>query len=52
MNLEDHLGDIITKSRKANDVSAARAASAAGISESELAALEETGKFSGKINFT
>jgi hydroxyacylglutathione hydrolase len=52
MNLEDHLGDIIGKSRKANNVSAAAAAKAAGISESELTALEESGKFSGKINFT
>jgi hydroxyacylglutathione hydrolase len=52
MNLEDHLGDIIGKARKANNVSTASAASAAGISESELASLEETGKFSGKINFT
>ena len=52
MNLEDHLGDIIGKSRKANNVSATTAAKAAGIPESELAALEESGKFSGKINFT
>ena len=51
MNLEDHPGDIISKSRKANNVSAAVAAKAAEISESELAALEETGKTSGKINF-
>jgi hydroxyacylglutathione hydrolase len=51
MNLEDHLGDIIGKSRKANNVSAAAAAKAAGISENELTALEESGKFSGKINF-
>jgi hydroxyacylglutathione hydrolase len=52
MNLEDHLGDIIGKARKANNVSAVAAAKAAEISESELAALEESGKFPGKINFT
>src|SRR5271156_4381595 len=51
MNLEDHLGDIIGKARKMNNVSTATAASAAGISESELSALEETGKTSAKINF-
>ena len=51
MNLEDHLGDIIGKSRKANNVSVAAAAKTAGISESELTVLEESGKTSGKINF-
>ena len=51
MNLEDHLGDIIRKARNMNNVSTAAAAKAAGISESELAALEETGKAPGKINF-
>jgi len=52
MNLEDHPGDIIRKARKMSDVSTAAAANAAGISESELSALEESGKLSGKINFT
>ena len=51
MNLEDHLGDIIGKARAMNTVSTAAAANAAGISEGDLSALEETGKFSGKINF-
>ena len=51
MNLEDHLGDIIGKARKMTGVSTSAAATAAGISESELSAPEETGKFSGKINF-
>jgi hypothetical protein len=51
MNLEDHLGDIIGKARKMSNISVVSAASAAGISETELAALEETGKCSGKINF-
>ncbi len=44
VNLEDHLGDIIRKARAMNNVSAAVAASAAGISEVELAALEESGQ--------
>jgi len=51
MNLEDHLGDIIRKARNMSNTSTASAATAAGISESELSALEETGKFGGKINF-
>lgn len=52
MQLEDHLGDIIRKARAMSDVSAAVAAVAAGISETELAALEETGNVAGrKINF-
>ncbi len=52
MNLEDHLGDIIGKARKMSNALAATAANAADISESELSALEENGKFSGKINFS
>ncbi|HEY5297639.1 MAG TPA: MBL fold metallo-hydrolase [Verrucomicrobiae bacterium] len=51
MNLEDHLGDIIGKARKMNSITATTAAPAAEISEHELSALEESGKFSGKINF-
>jgi hydroxyacylglutathione hydrolase len=51
MNLEDHLGDIISKARAMNNVSSAAAASAAGISESELSSLEESGKNSAKMNF-
>ena len=51
MNLEDHPGDIIRKARTMSSVTTAAAAMAAGISEGELAALEENGKFSGKINF-
>lgn len=43
MNLEDHLGDILRKARAMNDVSAAAAAAAAGLSETELSALEESG---------
>jgi glyoxylase-like metal-dependent hydrolase (beta-lactamase superfamily II) len=51
MNLEDHLGDIIRKARAMNKISAAAAAAAAGVSEGELAALEETGQLAKKINF-
>ncbi|HTX22367.1 MAG TPA: MBL fold metallo-hydrolase [Candidatus Aquilonibacter sp.] len=51
MNLEDHLGDIVRKARAMNGISAAAAAKAAGISEGELSALEETGNVTGKINF-
>ena len=43
MNLEDHLGDIVRKARKCMNVTPAAAAAAAGLSETELAALEETG---------
>ena len=52
MNLEDHLGDIISKARAMNNVSTATAANAAGISEGELATLEETGALAKKINVT
>jgi hydroxyacylglutathione hydrolase len=52
MNLEDHIGDIIRKARTMNNVSTAAAANAAGISENELSALEESGKVSAKINFS
>ena len=51
MNLEDHLGDILRKAATMNNVPAAKAASAAGLSESELAALQETGQCAKKINF-
>jgi glyoxylase-like metal-dependent hydrolase (beta-lactamase superfamily II) len=51
MQLEDHLGDLIAKARDMSGVSASAAASAAGISESELAALENSGQLRAKINF-
>ena len=51
MNLEDHLGDIIRKARAMSNVSTAAAAGAAGVSETELSALEESGKAAAKINF-
>ncbi|HTV42024.1 MAG TPA: MBL fold metallo-hydrolase [Candidatus Sulfotelmatobacter sp.] len=48
VNLEDHLGDIIRKARAMNNVSAAAASKAAGISESELSELEKTGNAAGR----
>jgi hydroxyacylglutathione hydrolase len=47
MNLEDHLGDILRKARQAGNISSADAAKAAGISEKDLAALEDTGSMVG-----
>jgi glyoxylase-like metal-dependent hydrolase (beta-lactamase superfamily II) len=43
VTLEDHLGDIIRKARAMSGISTAAASKAAGISEAELSALEETG---------
>ncbi len=51
MQLEDHLGDIIRKARAMSGVTATVAATAAGLSESELSALEESGLCSRPINF-
>jgi hydroxyacylglutathione hydrolase len=51
MNLEDHPGDIIRKARVMSNVSEVAAAAAAGISETELSALEESGRPAKKINF-
>ncbi len=51
MNLEDHLGDIIRKARGMTDISAAVAARAAGLTEAELATLEDSGAFSKRPNF-
>lgn len=51
MNLEDHLGDIIRKARAMSNVSSAAAARAAGLTEAELSALEDSGKFSKRPNF-
>ncbi|MFM8471452.1 MAG: MBL fold metallo-hydrolase [Limisphaerales bacterium] len=44
MNLEDHIGDVIRKSRAMLGISAADAAKAASLNADELAALEDTGK--------
>src|ERR1051325_7207981 len=51
MNLEDHLGDIIRKARGMSNVSAEAAAQAAGLTEAELASLEESGQIAKKSNF-
>ena len=51
VNLEDHLGDIIRKARAMSNVSTAAAAKAAGISEAELSALEETGQTGKRPDF-
>ncbi|MGO8928556.1 MAG: MBL fold metallo-hydrolase [Limisphaerales bacterium] len=50
MNLEDHVGDIIRKARMMSNVSAGVAARAAGLTEPELAALEESGQTTKKPN--
>jgi glyoxylase-like metal-dependent hydrolase (beta-lactamase superfamily II) len=50
MNLEDHLGDIVRKARAMSGASAAAAAEAAGLSEPELAELEESGRAPKKAN--
>ena len=44
MHLEDHVGDIIRKARAMSNVSAAAAATVAGLTEAELAGWEESGK--------
>jgi glyoxylase-like metal-dependent hydrolase (beta-lactamase superfamily II) len=51
MNLEDHFGDIVRKARLMTNVSADAAAKAAGWTEPELSAIEETGKISKQPNF-
>ena len=51
MNLEDHLGDTIRKARAMSNVSIQTAATAAGMTEHELSALEQTGQFSRRPNF-
>jgi glyoxylase-like metal-dependent hydrolase (beta-lactamase superfamily II) len=50
MNLEDHLGDIIRKARKAAQVSDEAAAAAAGLSTTELGELEKNGTSAKKPN--
>jgi glyoxylase-like metal-dependent hydrolase (beta-lactamase superfamily II) len=51
VNLEDHVGDIIRKGRAMSSVSTAAAAKAAGISEAELFALEESGQCGKRPDF-
>lgn len=52
MNLEDHVGDVIRKARGMAEVPVSAAAAAAGLTERELAELEETGRTSGKPDYT
>lgn len=52
MNLEDHLGDIVRKARKAGSVSAETAARAAGITADELSALEDSGQPKPGLNLS
>ncbi len=51
MNLEDHVGDIVRKARAMTGVSAADAARAAGLSDIELSALEQSGTAPAKLKF-
>ncbi len=51
MNLEDNLGDVIRKARKASNVAPEAAAKAAGISVDELSAIEQTGQPNSKTNY-
>ena len=52
MNLEDHQGDIVKKAAMMTGTPAAKAAAAAGLSESEFGAFIETGKSARKINYS
>ncbi len=51
MTLEDHLGDIIRKARMMAKVSPAETAKAAGLSEAELGALEDSGQVVKRPDF-
>lgn len=51
MNLEDHLGDIVRKSRQMTNVSEDAAAKAAGLTVEELLALEESGRIAKRPEF-
>lgn len=52
MYLEDHLGDIVRKGREAKGITPEAAAQAAGLAGPAYDALENTGQFSGQINFS
>jgi glyoxylase-like metal-dependent hydrolase (beta-lactamase superfamily II) len=52
MNLEDHLGDIVRKARKASNVSAEQAARDGGVSVDQLSALESAGTAPKLINYS
>lgn len=51
MNLEDNIGDVIRKGRLASNATPAAAAAAAGLTEAELTALEESGKINKQPNW-
>jgi glyoxylase-like metal-dependent hydrolase (beta-lactamase superfamily II) len=51
MNLEDHVGDLIRKGRKAGNIPASTAAVAAGLTETELTDLEASGKIIKRPDF-
>jgi len=52
MNLEDHAGDVIRKARMMVKIEPSAAAKAAGLIESDYAALEDAGQCTKKPNFT
>ncbi|NBV22491.1 MAG: MBL fold metallo-hydrolase [Proteobacteria bacterium] len=52
MNLEDHVGDVIRKSRAMSGITPEAAAKAAGLSLEELAGLEATGQAPRQSNFS
>lgn len=51
MNLEDHLGDVLSKARTAANAPAEEAAKAAGLTPQDYAALEESGRFDKRPDF-
>lgn len=51
MNLEDNLGDVISKARAAAGVSVEAAAEAGGLTVAEYSNLEETGRFARRPGF-
>ena len=51
MTLEDNVGDIVRKGRLASGASANGAAQAAGLTEAELKALEDTGRVSKAVHW-
>jgi hydroxyacylglutathione hydrolase len=52
MNLEDNIGDIIRKGRDASKATATAAAAAAGLTEAELTAIEQSGNISKQPNWS
>jgi len=50
MSLEDHVGDILAKSRTSLGLAADTLAEVAGVSEDDYAALEESGQWDGRVS--